>query len=474
MRRMSLKLRLTLWYTILMSIISAAALFAITSYSRNMVEQDAGERIVQAVDGMAFRMSLFSEDKPENMPDGFPGNGRRQDMPVMMRPKMYENGVHMVVLDSEKNVIEGQIPFAITDEMEISDKSLRKERYDGNLYLVYDRKTDLSDGRIAYIKGFVSINEESYALGTVLKNNLLLTILLIIIAAIGGYFITGKALYPVNIMSGTAKSIIENNDLSRRINLSGAKDEIGDLANTLDEMLDRIEDTLNREKQFTSDASHELRTPVSVILAECEFMTDCAETAEELKDSAASIKEEAQRMSKLISELLTISRMDSMAIKPVFEETDLSELLDYIVDEQHELHTENVTLKKNIEPNITASVDRLLMSRLFINLISNAYKYNKDGGEITVSLSASDDNVIFSVSDTGIGIEKENQSKIWERFYQVNPARTSGLSESAGLGLSMVKWIAEKHGGTITLESEFGKGSTFTFILPNKAQNGGI
>ena len=469
MRKMSLKLRLTVWYTLLISIISVFALFAITSFSRNMVEQDAKDRLLRTVDDMAIRLSMPLPDDAsmQSPPDKFGKNGRfENNIPGIRRPKMYEEGVHMVVLDAEKNVIEGQIPFSITDEMQLSDNFLRKEKYDENTYFVYDRKTTLSSGETAYIKGFVSINEENYALASVLKNNLILTLILILLAAFGGYYITGKALSPVTHMSNTAKSIIENNDLSRRINLVNSKDEIGALAHTLDEMLDKIEDTLNREKQFTSDASHELRTPVAVIMSECEYMTDCADTVDELKASALSVKEEAERMSRLISELLTISRMDSGTIKPDFEETDISELLDFISEEQREIHKENVTLYKDITPNITVKVDRNLITRLFINLISNAYKYNKDGGKITVSLKETDKEITASVSDTGIGISEENKKKVWERFFQVNPARTSNLSESAGLGLYMVKWIAELHRGTVTLESELDKGSTFTFILP--------
>lgn len=469
MRKMSLKLRLTLWYSALISIIALTALFAVTSLSRNMMERDAKERITKSVDEMAMRL----ERPPIGEPEGNAAQNDKRPMapPIMRFNKMYENGVHMVVLDSEKNVIAGQIPFSITDTMDISDRILRKESYDGNSYLVYDRKAKLSDGKTAYIKGFVSIDEQSYALSSVMKNNLILTILLILLAAVGGYYITGKALYPVNIMSNTAKSIIESNDLSKRINLASAKDEIGSLAHTLDEMLDQIEATLNREKQFTSDASHELRTPVSVILSECEYILDCAETVEEIKSSAASIKEEAEAMSRLISELLTVSRMDSGSISLNFEDTDISELLEFIADEQHELHKKSITLSKNIAPCISAEVDRFLIARLFINLIENAYKYTDDGGKIEISLYEKDNNVVFSVSDTGIGIAEENISKIWDRFYQVNPARTSGLSESAGLGLSMVKWIAEKHSGSVNVASRLGEGTAFTVVLPKKTSN---
>ena len=233
-------------------------------------------------------------------------------------------------------------------------------------------------------------------------------------------------------------------------------------------MLGEIQRTFEREQRFASNVSHELRTPIAVIFSECEYMTDCAETVEELKNSAESIKEEARRMSKLVSELLTISRMDKGTLKVNYEETELSDLLNFVCDQQESINDKSISLKRDIAPDVNAEVDRSKIAGLFINLISNAYKYNRKNGEITVSLREDDGNIIFSVSDTGIGISKDDLPRIWDRFYQGDPARTSNENGSMGLGLSMVKWIAEKHGGEVTVRSEPDVGSTFTFIMPKK------
>ena len=470
MRKISLKFRLTLWYTALMISVSAIVLTAITSFNQTMIDKDAERRLVRSVDNVAM---LMRDSRTNNINRTGPMNNGPGDFPHRNGwPKLYADGVHMVMLDKDQNVVEGQIPFSITDELDFEDGIVRKNIYDGNKYLVYDREIILSNGSNAYIKGFISIDENNYAIASVLRNNLILTVVLILIAAAGGYFITSRALRPVSLMNGTAKMIIKSKDLTQRINAGKANDEISELAYTFDEMLSEIQSSFERERQFTSDASHELRTPIAVILSECEYMTDCADSVEELKASAESVKEEAQRMSKLVSELLMVSRMDKEILKPNFEETELSDLVGFICDEQVEINGDSIMLERHIAPNITAQADRFLIARLFINLISNAYQYNRDHGTIKVSLYEKDEDIVFSVSDTGVGIAEENLPKIWARFYQVESSRAGGENGGTGLGLSMVKWIAEKHNGKLAVESELGVGSTFTFIFPKEPLSG--
>ena len=195
-------------------------------------------------------------------------------------------------------------------------------------------------------------------------------------------------------------------------------------------------------------------------------MINYAKDYDELKSSAVSVKEQAERMSRLISELLTISRMDKNTIQTTFEEVDVSELLEFVCDEQEEIHTENIKLLRQIDEGICARADRLLLIRLCINLISNAYSYGKDGGTVIVSLKSDLNTLTLSVSDDGIGIPPEHLPKIWERFYRVDPSRSENTNGSMGLGLSMVKWIAECHGGSVSVTSVPNAGSTFTFTMP--------
>lgn len=446
--KMSVKFRITLWYTLVMIMVSAAVLAVMTSVSQKIVVRDIEKRVVQTVMDFSHRAEG---------PDGNIGR--------IPRFGFYERGVHLIMYSEDGEIIGGQEIVEFKEVLGLEDDKLETVVEDGGKYYVYTKKFSLRSGSSYWVRGIVSFTDENYAIKSAAKNNIILAVIMILIASCGGYFIVRKALLPVNKISDTAKEISRSRDLSQRINIGSGNDEIHSLANTFDEMLGRIEQTVEREKQFTSDASHELRTPLAVIISECEYMTDCAENLEEIKESAHSVKDHAEKMSKLIGELLMISRMDKNAVKLEFEKVDISELLNFVCDEQEDIHAHDISLKRNIDEGIIADCDRSMIMRLFINLISNAYTYGKKGGNITVSLYCRGDDVVFSVKDDGIGISEDDISKIWERFYQADPARSSENGNS-GLGLYMVKWIAECHGGRVSCESRLGVGSVFTFVMP--------
>ncbi len=448
MRKLSIKLKITLWYTVIMIIVSSAVLIAMTSLSAGLIKRSVSDRIISTANNFAHEIEMS------------------RDIRAIPKFKFYNNGVHMVLFDNSFNVAGGQIPFGISDKLTCLDNGVRLETYNDNDYYVFDRRLIKHNGNIYWIKCFSPASDMTNSINSLAKNNLMLIIIMIIAASVGGYVIIGKILTPVDKIRQTAEKISESNDLSQRISLPDGNDEFHKLASSFDKMLEKVEQTVKREKQFTQDASHELRTPIAAIISSCEYMTDYAKTYEDIKESAEGVKKEAQRMSKLISELLTISRMDNNTIRLNFEAFDFGELLEFVCDEQEEIHSENITLHKNIAKNVTVTADRFMLARLCINLISNAYTYGKDNGNITVTLTQNADNVIMSVSDDGIGIAEENLPKIWERFYQADPSRTVGENGNMGLGLSMVRWIAECHNGKITVSSTLGKGSTFTFVIP--------
>lgn len=172
-------------------------------------------------------------------------------------------------------------------------------------------------------------------------------------------------------------------------------------------------------------------------------------------------------MSSLISQLLTLARADKGIQKLHYELLNLSELAEIITEEQKGIASKKgITLETCIQPDILFRGDETMLMRLFINLISNSITYGKENGLTRISLSSDGNLITGSVSDNGIGIEKDKLDKIWKRFYQVNPARSSGEREGAGLGLPMVKWITEAHGGTVCAESTPGSGTVFTFTFP--------
>lgn len=465
MQKLSVKLKVTLWYTLVMIILATIVLFAMTSFNRGYVERDMTERLQRTVDNAAHQM----DDGAGGNPNAVSPEANR--MPRRPMFAFYERGVHMGIYDETGTLIAGQIPFELPEKPTFEEGAPRAESYDGEQYFIYDKQGISPSGKMVWIRGVVSMTEEYYALDSAFRLNLILTSVLILLAAAGGYFIISRAFVPVSKIRKTALAISESSDLSQRIRIGAGRDEICQLANTFDEMLDKIEQTFEREKQFTADASHELRTPVAVILSECEYMTDCAKTEAEFKESAASIGRQADRMSHLINELLMISRMDRDALTLNFEQTDVSELVSFVCDEQEEIHGENnIALVRNIAPDITLAADRFLLARAMINLIANAYQYSKENGSVTVTLTKEGNDIVFSVADTGVGIEAEHLPKIWERFYQADASRSAREKGSMGLGLSMVKWIVERHGGSAVVESTPDIGSTFTLRIP-KTEN---
>ena len=450
MSKISIKLKVTLWYILVMTVISGTVLLAMMSLSRGLVMHDATARIIGTVEDLS-RKTVNPRGEVRVMP-GF---------------RFFDKGVYAALYDSEKNIIGGEIPFEFESEIEFCDDDLKQAASGEEKYLTYVKEVRVNNGSSMWIKAVMPISAESRMLQSVGTTNVIIALILILAAAGGGYLIIKHSFKPVDKISKTAKEISESSDLTRRINMGGGNDEIYRLADTFDRMLDKIEATLENEKQFTSDASHELRTPVAVINSECEYIIDCAKNLDEAKESVLSIKHQSDKMSKLISELLTISRMDKNTQKTNFEDVDISELLSFVCDEQEEIHDGTISLVKSIKPEIHAEADRFLITRLFINLISNAYQYGRENGEIKVMLDENDGSVAFTVSDNGIGISAENLPKIWERFYQVDTSR-SNENGSMGLGLSMVKWIAECHGGKVTAESKLGEGTVFSFTMPKR------
>lgn len=455
MRKMSVKLRVTLWYMLAVSIISVIVMLVMNSHAESMIMHDIQLRMERAVGKMSERLV----DK----------HGNLRPPPDFM---FYDDGVHMILYNGEKSVIGGVKPFFISYDILVGDNSFRKTESNGERYYEYDKELEIL-GKMYYLKGFTSAKNELTGISQMLKSNLLLVIIMIVIAGLGGYFIISRAFLPVKKISRTAEQISSGDDLSRRINIGSeiGNDEIYNLANVFDKMLDKIERLFKKEKQFTSDASHELRTPVAVILSECEYLEDGEKSIDEYKEGIESIKRQSKKMSKLISELLMISRMDANTLKTEFETVDLSELLEFICDEQEQIRNGNVALAKNISSGIMVEGDRFLLTRLIINLINNAYQYIGNGDRIEAGLSEENGKVCLWIEDNGIGIKEEEISKIWDRFYQADSARTNDGSGSMGLGLSMVKWIAKCHGGEISVVSQEGTGSRFTFILNKKEKS---
>jgi len=288
--------------------------------------------------------------------------------------------------------------------------------------------------------------------------------LTLVLAGAGGIFLAQRALKPVDQITRTAHEI-EESDLSRRIPVQ-SKDELGRLAATLNQMIERLEKAFKRQQRFTSDASHELRTPLAVIQAESTLALNKERTANEYKQSLEIVSNESMLMAKVVDQLLTLARADSGKEQLSFEEIDLSELLAGVA-----AHAEILCRDKGLEfysdrmETILVSGDRAKLRELFLNLLDNAIRYSPDGGKISLTLRRAEEMAVISIADTGIGISEEDIPHIFERFYRVDKAR-SRVENGVGLGLAICKYIAEIHGGRIEVISRLGEGSTFSVWLP--------
>jgi len=284
------------------------------------------------------------------------------------------------------------------------------------------------------------------------------------LAAGGGIFLARRALKPVDDISQTAQ-VIEGSDLSRRINVN-TRDELGRLAATLNEMIARLERAFQRQKQFTSDASHELRAPLSVIEAEATLALEKERPAGDYQQSLETISQESNRMSSLIDQLLTLARADAGKEQWNFAPVDLGELLGNLSADMEVLCQEKgLTLELGQTRHLAVDGDETRLRELFMNLLNNAIRYTSSPGTISVSLRREGQMAVVAITDTGIGIPAEEIPLIFERFYRVDKAR-SRAEGGTGLGLAISKHIAEAHGGRIEVESQVGVGSTFSVWIP--------
>lgn len=380
-----------------------------------------------------------------------------------------DNNVYLALYDTGGNFLYGKVPPGLEQAPQFEDGKIQTVKSGTEQWYVYDVQYEMENGQEFYIRGVVSVTETQKEFLIAVRFAVILLPLTVILTALIGYRLIRRTLLPVRQMTETVQEIQKDGDLSRRIGVSQdtGKDEFYQLAGTFDGMLESLEQAFLRERQFTSDVSHELRTPVSVILAQCEASLNRTDLSEEQRKEILLIRKKAGEMSQMISQLLLLSRADQGRQQLNKEEINISELTEIIVEEQKMLaQRRKIEVHTEIEPDITGYLDESFYIRMLDNLISNAVSYGKEGGNIKVTLHQIPSGVRGTVEDDGIGISRDDQVHIWERFYRVDASRTGKEDGShSGLGLSMAKWIAQAHGGNVRVESELGKGSCFTFEL---------
>lgn len=479
MKKISLKLKLTLLYTFFMVLLTCAALAILFSLSsREMLSSTQTRlenRVQESVEFIALRNGEIRIDS---------------DFYSVVRD------VYLSLYDSDMYFMYGRIPHGFTQQPELADDVIRTIRDGNREWYVYDMSYRLSEDRTVYVRGITSITDAEESFTVTVRFALVLLPLMVLATAVIGYRFTRRTLAPVRQITDTVRQIRADADLSRRIGFEEVKrngrsmpddggsdeetgerrkkgDEIYILGRTFDEMLEELEEVFRREQQFTSDASHELRTPVSVIMAQCDAMlAEGNSFTEEQRNQIGLIQRKARGMADMISQLLFLSRADQGRQPLNKERINISELTEMIAEEQQMLADADgrgVHIETQICPEIWADVDETFYIRMLVNLISNALRYSRENGLVEVSLEQDGGVITGSVRDYGQGIAADTLPHIWERFYQAETSRTDG--NHAGLGLSMVKWIAEAHGGSVSVESEEGQGSIFSFRIPAGKNN---
>lgn len=442
MRHISIKVRMTIWFTVVMVVISSLMLVFVMLMNRNQVTKPPAAQVVSVVTRNADRLEV--EHGVLDLSD----------------VDLFRHGVYTQVFDEEGQLLAGSAPTELTEQLPLAEGDVRQAQGSDGLYDVYDVSIPAAG---VWVRGTISHNARGGVMEVIVPLAWSLLPALIVVSALGGFLIAWLSFRPMEKVISTAEAISDGGDLSRRIGLPKGRSEISRLAAAFDGMCDRLERSFEAERQFTSDASHELRTPVAVILAECDSLDHGQPTEEDYRQSVDVIRRQGQQMSRLIGQLLHITRLEQGTQKLQLETADLSQLVEVLCEEQAHLAPEGTTLAVHTQPDLLVNGDVTLLSRLLTNLISNAYRYGKPNGHVWVDLRREGQWAVLSVRDDGIGIAPEDRERIFQRFYQVDAARGK---DGSGLGLFMVQQATRLHGGSVTVDSRIGEGSTFIVRLP--------
>ena len=426
--------KITLWYTVFVVVL----LFIMLMISFAIADKMTGDVNQRELTAVVNEMASEMDSDPEEFDD-------------------FDNGIYFVRYNSEGIEMGGMSPKGFDLTLEQSEGIVSSYRKKGEKYYYYDRKINGTDGE--WVRGIVPVNKLSDEVNRMLLTIIILSPILLLVIVYGGYKIIKKALSPVAKISNTATEIQKNGDFSKRIEIDNGQDEIHKMANAFNEMLNSLENFYLHEKQFSSDVSHELRTPVSVILTESQYSLEYVDNMEEARDSFSVIQRQAKRMSELINQIMELSKIEKQTATPS-DKINFSETVEKILGDYKNLFAEkNIEMAKKIEENIYIIGDKIMIERLFDNLLNNAMKFTKD--KINVKLYSEEERCVLEIEDNGIGISEQDKELIWKRFYQVNDSRNKKINKGFGLGLFLVSKIIEQHGAVIDVEGSLNEGTRF-------------
>ncbi len=481
---MTIRLRLTLWYTALLG--ATLILFSFVFYTAlatnlwAQAQQDASRQATEVASKLAQQLQgniLVIRNNPT-----------RIQFPDL---DFFTSSLGVQLVDLNGDVIKRSSnlgPVAIQNSQEALDAVSQGEThlfytYDerGTPLLVYSAPVIANDTIAGVVQVIRPVADVQNTLRQVSRYLILGTALSLILAAIVGAFLARRALAPIDSIANLASSISGAEDLSLRIDIPADESEVGRLAGTFNEMLDRIQLLFLTQQRLIADVSHELRTPLTTVQgnvgllrrATGEYASQKARenlTTEVIQETLQEVEAETTRMGTMIGDLLLLAQADSGMLRLVLEPVELDTLLLEVYRQTLRLveqtrGTNALEVRLGHEDQALVMGDPEWLRRLLINLTANAVRYTPNGGQITLSLTSKEDWVTVSVADTGIGISAEHQEHIFDRFFRTDKARSREQGGS-GLGLSIVQSIAQAHNGYVTVDSALNKGSTFTLWLP--------
>jgi len=443
-KRLSIKARLTLWYAALIVLMCAFALYVLFTLSHR-AQMEFAERTLRS-------SAVIILDEMETEHGEIEIDADIDDVP----------NVYAALFDMDGRLVYGRRRVALPFE----EGSMRVAKADGHSWMILDTLVDVPDHAPLWLRLHMSADLMTDVEQTILHQVVWVLPLLGLLALLGGYALSRRALLPVRDMTRTAASIADGSALADKRALSryeSGGDELHALANTLEDMLKRLEISFERERRFTSDAAHELRTPLNALRVQGEYALSCSDSDE--KDEAiARMLDKSEEMRQLIDQLLLIARLDAGQI-PMEDEISLHELLDEVVQDMEPVAQEQgMRIHADLEA-ATVRGHRALLTRAAVNLVDNAIRYGRKNGEIWITLTHEDGHAVIQVRDNGDGIRSEALEHVFERFWRGDQARTT---PGTGIGLAMVLSAAKAHGGSADAESRVGEGSCFKISIPSK------
>ena len=433
--RVPVSIKVTAWFTAVIIFLFGIVLSSVILLEDRYINNTSTEELVSAV------------EKIYENPDEF---------------ENFDDGIYYIKYNADNEIIAGKIPKDFDLALAFSIEDINTYQIENKKFLYYDTRLKNTGDWIRGIYPLSRFQNDISKMWDILFYYI--APLFIAFVAFVGYKIVKNAFKPVKKISETALEIKKSKNFSRRIELDNSEDEIHKMASAFNEMLDTVEETFIHEKQFSSDVSHELRTPITVILAQSDYALDYVDTLDEAMESFEVINRQAKKMTSLINQIMELSKLERQN-EIEKERINFSNIiLQLLEDYRTLLENSNIELITNIEKDLRIYGNKLMIERLFINLFTNAMKFTKT--TISVSLNRINKEIILQIKDDGVGIAKEEQKYIWDRFFQINNSRNKDKNRGSGLGLSMVNKIAQLHSATIEVESEIGKGACFIVRFP--------